>query len=56
MPTPVPLHTWKWALGPWERIHLDFAEDHQHMFLVVMDAYAKWPEIIPMKTTMAVKC
>jgi transposase InsO family protein len=41
--------------GPWERIHLDFAEVKKEMFLVVMDAYSGWPEIIHMQTTTARK-
>ncbi len=45
MPATAPLHTWKWTAGPWERIHLDFAEANQQMFLVVMDAYSRWPDI-----------
>ena len=40
---------------PRERVHLDFAEDHKQMFLVVMDAYARWPEIIPMNTATSAK-
>ncbi|XP_038157034.1 uncharacterized protein K02A2.6-like [Cyprinodon tularosa] len=55
MPCTAPVHKWKWAASPWERIHLDFAEDHKQMFLVVMDAYARWPEIIPMHTTTSLK-
>ncbi|KAL2088270.1 hypothetical protein ACEWY4_015169 [Coilia grayii] len=55
MPAAAPVHTWKWASSPWERIHLDFAEDHKQMFLVVMDAYARWPDIIPMHTTTSAK-
>ena len=55
MPATAPVHTWRWASGPWERIHLDFAEVKKEMFLVVMDAYARWPEIIHMQTTTASK-
>ncbi|XP_056612166.1 uncharacterized protein K02A2.6-like [Triplophysa dalaica] len=55
MPAPVPVHTWKWSSAPWERIHLDFAEYQQQMFLVVMDAYARWPEIFPMQTCTSTK-
>lgn len=55
MPATAPVHTWKWSSSPWERVHLDFAEDHKQMFLVVMDAYARWPEIIPMNTTTSAK-
>ncbi len=55
MPATAPVHTWKWASCPWERIHFDFAEVNKQMFLVVMDAYARWPEIIHMQTTTASK-
>lgn len=55
MPAVAPVHTWKWAEGPWERIHLDFAEVNKQMFLVVMDAYARWPDIVHMQTTTASK-
>lgn len=55
MPATARVHTWRWSSCPWERIHLDFAEDHKQMFLVVMDAYARWPEIIPMHTTTSEK-
>lgn len=55
MPATAPEHSWKWASGPWERIHIDFAEVKKQMFLVVMDTYARWPEIIHMQTTTANK-
>lgn len=42
MPATAPVHTWKWASCPWERIHLDFAEVNKQMFLVVMDAGLKY--------------
>lgn len=49
------MHTLKWAPCPWERTSLDFAEVKKLMFIVVMDAYACWPEIIHMPTTTASK-
>ena len=52
-PAPVPLHPWLWPTKPWQRIHVDFAGPFLgRMFLVVVDAHAKWPEIIPMSSTM----
>ncbi|KAF7645691.1 hypothetical protein LDENG_00200260 [Lucifuga dentata] len=53
--SPAPVHTWRWATEPWQRIHLDFAEENKQMFLVFMDAYARWPEIIHMQSTTASK-
>lgn len=54
-PNEIPLHPWKWATKPWQRIHIDFAEFKQQNFLVVTDAYSKWLEIMPMKLTTSEK-
>ena len=41
--------SWSWPGGPWKRIHLDFAGPYLgKMFLVVVDAYSKYLEIVPM--------
>ncbi|XP_061892242.1 uncharacterized protein K02A2.6-like [Entelurus aequoreus] len=51
-----PLHTWPWPGSPWQRIHVDFAGPFEgHMFLVVVDAYSRWPEVQVMKTTTTEK-
>lgn len=47
------VHPWEPAKAPWERIHLDFASTKMGKFLVCVDAFSKWPEVIPMKTTAA---
>ena len=47
-PPPSPLCTWPWPSGPWERVHVDFAGPFKgSMFLVVVDAYSKWLEVVP---------
>ena len=52
MPTKAPLHPWEWATAPWQRIHIDYAGPFQNsMFLVVVDAHSKWPEVIPVSST-----
>ena len=52
MPTKAPLHPWEWATAPWQRIHIDYAGLFQNsMFLVVVDAHSKWPEVIPVSST-----
>ena len=52
MPTEAPLHPWEWATTPWQRIHIDYAAPFQKsMFLVVVDAHSKWPEVIPVSST-----
>jgi hypothetical protein len=46
------LHPWTYPSGPWQRIHVDYAGPFQgHMFLLVIDAYSKWPEVKKMKVT-----
>ncbi|KAJ8346504.1 hypothetical protein SKAU_G00279050 [Synaphobranchus kaupii] len=52
----VPLHPWMWPSSPWERIHVDFAGPFEgHMYLVVVDAHSKWPEVHIMDSTTASK-
>uniref|UniRef100_A0A3B3C7M6 Gypsy retrotransposon integrase-like protein 1 n=1 Tax=Oryzias melastigma TaxID=30732 RepID=A0A3B3C7M6_ORYME len=49
-----PLHPWDWPEEPWQRIHVDFAGPFENqMFLVVVDAHSKWPEVVVMKNTSA---
>jgi len=50
-PPEAPLHPWIWPSNPWIRIHVDFAGPFlNRMFLVVIDAYSKWPEVVEMCT------
>ena len=45
-PAVAPLHPWIWPMSPWKRIHIDFVGPFQgKMFLIVGDAYSKWPEV-----------
>ena len=51
-PAVAPLQPWVWPAQPWKRVHLDFAGPFQGaMFLVVVDAHSKWPEVHVMKET-----
>jgi hypothetical protein len=44
------VHQWERPAGPWQRIHADFLGPVMgQMFLVVVDAYSKWPEVVVMK-------
>ena len=55
-PPPVPLHSWPWPSGPRERIHIDYAGPFMgSMFLMVVDAYSKWLEVLPMASTTTEK-
>lgn len=45
------LHPWEWPSQPWRRLHIDYAGPFlNRMFLVVVDAHSKWPEVISMRT------
>ena len=51
-PQTVELHNWPQCHRPMERVHVDFAGPIDGMmYLIIVDAYTKWPEIIPMKST-----
>ncbi|XP_052753094.1 uncharacterized protein K02A2.6-like [Galleria mellonella] len=47
-----PVYPWGVPPEPWYRLHIDFAGPFfGYMWLIVIDAYTKWLEIIPMKST-----
>ena len=52
-PPKVQIHPWEPSHNPWDRIHLDFASNKMGKFLVCVDAFSKWPEVIPMTSTAA---
>lgn len=53
-PIKTTLYAWPTPAGPWQRIHIDYAGPiNSTYFLVIVDAYSKWPEIIPTKTISA---
>ena len=53
-PPVVPLHPWVWPDAPWKRLHIDFAGPmYRKMFLVVVDAHSKWPDVAVMDSTTA---
>ena len=55
-PKIAPLHSWEWPARPWQRIHIDFAGPFLGtMFLIIVDAHSKWPEVVPMTTTSATR-
>ena len=55
-PAKAPLHPWAWPTAPWQRVHIDFAGPFAgRMFLVLVDAHSKWPEVCIMSSTTATK-
>ncbi|XP_011858075.1 PREDICTED: uncharacterized protein K02A2.6-like [Vollenhovia emeryi] len=48
-PPSAPLHPWQFPEKPWQRLHIDLAGPLQNrMFLIIMDAHIKWPEVYDM--------
>ena len=53
-PAKAPVHPWTFPSQPWSHIHIDFAGPIAgKMYLVVVDAYSKFPEVVKMTTTTA---
>ena len=48
---------WSWPYGPWKQVHINFAEPEENgqMYLIVVYAYSKYLEIIPMFKNDATK-
>ena len=46
------LHPWEWPQKPWFRVHIDYCGPIKgHYFLVIIDAYSKYIEVFPTKST-----
>ena len=52
-PVKSPLMPWKYPSHPWARVHADFAMFGNMNYLVVVDSFSKWFEVVPMKSTTA---
>ena len=51
-PVQAPVHPWTFPSKPWSRIHIDFAGPISGTtYLVVVDAYSKFPEVVKMTRT-----
>lgn len=51
-PAKITDHSWKYPDGPWKRVHVDFAGPFRgKTYLILVDAYSKWPEVFIMNTT-----
>ena len=52
LPPSSPWNSWQWQSRPWQRIHVDSIGRYMNqMFLIVVDAYSKCPEVLRMFTT-----
>lgn len=46
------MHPWERRRRPWQRLHIDYAGPFLgHSYLILVDAYSKWPEVIPFQAT-----
>ena len=43
--TTKPSHPWIYPTSPWERVHADFAEFAGKQYLLIVDAFSKWPVV-----------
>jgi hypothetical protein len=51
-PPTAQIHPWTFPSKPWSRVHIDYAGPvGGYMYLVVVDAYSKYPEVVKMTTT-----
>ena len=54
-PPRAPLYPWKRPAKLWERIDIDFFEKGKLNFLILVDAYSKWLEVLPMGSMTSLK-
>ena len=52
-PVKSPLMPWRYPTHQWSRVHVDFAMLTNMNYLVLVDNYSTWFEVIPMKSTTA---
>ncbi|XP_054283366.1 uncharacterized protein K02A2.6-like [Macrosteles quadrilineatus] len=50
-----PLQQWSWPKHCWQRIHIDFASFHNKEFLIIIDSFSKWMEVIYMTSITSAK-
>ncbi|KFD46539.1 LOW QUALITY PROTEIN: hypothetical protein M513_12590, partial [Trichuris suis] len=53
-PPEVPLFSWNMPSEPWARLHVDLAGPFKNLnWLVIVDAYSKWLDVIPLRNTLS---
>ena len=52
-PAVAPFTLWLWPNNPWHRVHIDYAEDENEHYFILVDAHLRWLEIyfMPRKTS-----
>ncbi|UYV84150.1 K02A2.6-like [Cordylochernes scorpioides] len=54
-PNRVKWQPWIWAVRPWQRIHIDYANKDNINLLIVVDSHSKWIEAFPMREITSAK-
>ncbi|UYV77890.1 K02A2.6-like [Cordylochernes scorpioides] len=54
-PNRVKWQPWIWAVRPWQRIHIDYANKDNINLLIVVDSHSKWVEAFPMREITSAK-
>lgn len=50
------LQSWPIPTAPWDRIHIDYAGPFKRFyFLIVVDTFSKWPEVIKTTSTTTIQ-
>ena len=50
-PASAPVHPWEQPFCAWQRLHIDFAEVLKMYFLIVVDVYSRWLEVVKVAGT-----
>lgn len=50
-PVKTELRSWPVPSGPWQRVHMDYFQLSDQMYLLIVDAFSKWPEVFHMTST-----
>ena len=46
-PAKAPSYPWEKSCNPWKQVHIDFNGPFKvHMWLILVDTFTKWPEVI----------
>ncbi|UYV73363.1 K02A2.6-like [Cordylochernes scorpioides] len=54
-PNRVKWQPWIWAVRPWQRIHIYYANKDNNNLLIVVDSHSKWIEAFPMREITSAK-
>lgn len=47
------LSNWPVTKKPFDRVHIDFYDFERNKYLILVDNYSKWLEVVPMNSTIA---